>query len=194
MHAEELAAVEALLAVTKILNPAIAEHLHATAALAKRIAEQLGLPGDAVTRTYLAAHVHDVGLNGVDVRILDKAAALTEHEYNICRLHAERSALVLQNIPCLAEIAPIVRSHHERVDGLGYPDGLCGADISLESRIVAVADAFHAMATNQSWRDALSPFAAIQELVRAAGTHFDPDVVNALIAELGHGHRRSMIA
>ena len=92
---------------------------------------------------------------------------------------------MLKATSCLADWAPIVRSHHERFDGKGYPDGLCGLEIPVESRVLAVADAFHAMTTPQRWRAMISPFAAVQELFRCAGAQFDPDVVEALTEVLG---------
>ena len=87
----------------------------------------------------------------------------------------------LNRIPGLADAATAVRSHHERWDGSGYPDGLAGDQIPLEARIVAAADAYSAMTTDRSYQRALPPADALAELVRCAGTHFDPDVVRALI-------------
>lgn len=179
-------AVGGLWALTFMLNPEIAEHMRATSRLARRIAEELGVDAETVERTELAAQIHDIGLNGVDVKILDKEAPLTPYEFDICRLHSDRGARVLRSIPCLADLAPVVGALHERYDGSGYPDALGEDAIPLESRIIAVADAFHTMTMPQHWREAISPFSAIQELDRAAKKQFDSDVVKALIALLGH--------
>jgi HD-GYP domain-containing protein (c-di-GMP phosphodiesterase class II) len=179
------AAVEALIAISTILNPAVTRHSEAAALLSTRTASTMGLDEATIFRIERIAHIHDIGLNGVDPRIIDKPEPLTEHEYNILRLHAERGAQMLRATPCLAEWAPLVRSHHERFDGKGYPDQLCGLEIPIECRVLSVADAFHAMTTPQRWREMRSPFAAVQELMRKAGSQFDPDVVDALAATLG---------
>ena len=179
------AAIEALCAMSAVLNPAAAAHSEATALLAARMASTLGLDEATIFRIERVGRVHDIGLNGVDPRISEKRDPLTEHEFETLRLHAERGAAILKATPCLADWAPIVRSHHERFDGKGYPDGLLGPEIPIESRIIAVADAFQAMTTPHRWRAMIAPFAAAQELMRAAGTQFDPDVVDALTKTLG---------
>ncbi len=179
------AAIAALCAVSAVLNPAAAAHSDATTLLAARVASTLGVDETTIFRIERVGRIHDIGLNGVDPRIGEKRAPLTEHEFEMLRLHAERGAAILSATPCLADWAPIVRAHHERFDGTGYPDGLLGSEIPIESRIIAVADAFHAMTTPHRWRAMIAPFAAAQELMRSAGTQFDPDVVEALTKALG---------
>ncbi|HEV8020089.1 MAG TPA: HD domain-containing phosphohydrolase [Candidatus Lustribacter sp.] len=178
------AAISALCAMSAVLNPAAAAHSDATALLAARMASTLGVDEATIFRVERIGRVHDIGLNGVDPLISEKRDPLTEREFETLRLHAERGAAILAATPALAEWAPIVRSHHERFDGTGYPDGLLGAEIPLESRIIAVADAFQAMTTPHRWRAMIAPFAAVQELLRNAGTQFDPDVVEALTTTL----------
>lgn len=177
-------AVDALLASTSMLNPAVSVHEHACGLLAARMAEQAGLGGAIVYAIEMVGSIHDIGLNGVDPRILDKPDLLTDHERNILQLHPYRGAAVLEKIPCLAAWAPIVRSHHERVDGTGYPDGLCGDEIPVESRLLAVADAFLTMTSVQPWRPLVTPFAAITEIRRGVNTQFDADAVHALLRTL----------
>jgi HD-GYP domain-containing protein (c-di-GMP phosphodiesterase class II) len=179
------AAVAALSAMSFVINPTATIHQHDVGLLAAGIVCELGFAEAIAFRIEMACRVHDIGLNGVDPRIIDKDEPLTEHEYNILRLHPERGADILAATPALADLAPIVRSHHERVDGRGYPDGLFADEIPLESRVLAVADAFHAMTTAQHWRNVISPFTAVQELLRAAGSQFDSAIVNALIRTLG---------
>ena len=179
------AAIAALCAVSAVLNPAGASHSDATALLAARMASTLGVDEATIFRIERVGRIHDIGLSGVDHRISEKREPLTEHEFEMLRLHAERGAAILKATPCLVDWAPIVRSHHERFDGAGYPDGLLGPEIPIESRIIAVADAFQAMTTPHRWRAMIAPFAAVQELLRNAGAQFDPDVVNALTATLG---------
>ena len=178
------AAVAALNAMSAVLNPAAAAHSDGTALLAARIASTLGAGEATIFRIERIGRIHDIGMSSVDPRIAEKQEPLTEREYEILRLHAERGAAILAATPCLAEWAPIVRAHHERVDGTGYPDRLYGTEIPIESRVLAVADAFHSMTTPHRWRAMMSPFAAVQELLRAAGTQFDGDVVEALTETL----------
>jgi HD-GYP domain-containing protein (c-di-GMP phosphodiesterase class II) len=183
-------AVDALVAITTVLNPSVSMHAQSTGLLAGRVARALGLDAPTVLRTEMASRLHDIGMNGISPRILDNEDPLTEHEYNIIRLHAERGATMLLATSSLQDLAPIVRSHHERIDGKGYPDGLCADEIRIESRIIAVADAFHIMTTPQHWETLVSPFAAVQELLRSSDTQFDRDVVNALISVLGRNSAR----
>jgi HD-GYP domain-containing protein (c-di-GMP phosphodiesterase class II) len=179
------AAIAALCAVGAVLNPAAAAHSDATALLAARMASTLGVDEATLFRIERVGRIHDLGMNGVDPRISEKREPLTEREFETLRLHAQRGAAILQATPCLADWAPIVRSHHERFDGTGYPDALLGPETPIESRIIAVADAFHAMTTPHRWRAMIAPFAAAQELLRSAGTQFDPAVVDALTTTLG---------
>jgi HD-GYP domain-containing protein (c-di-GMP phosphodiesterase class II) len=187
-HAEieaQEAAVSALSAMSYVLNPSMTTHQHDSGILAARIARELLLGEPTAFCVEMVARIHDIGLNGVTPRIVDKDEPLTEFEYAILQLHPERGASVLQATPALSEWAPIVRSHHERFDGQGYPDGLRAEEIPMESRVLAVADAFLTMTTPQHWRNAVSPFVAVQELLRNAGTQFDPEVVYASIKALG---------
>jgi HD-GYP domain-containing protein (c-di-GMP phosphodiesterase class II) len=178
------AAIAALCAMSAVLNPAAAAHSDATALLAARMASTLGLDEATHFRIERVGRVHDIGLNGVDPLVSEKREPLTEREFDALRLHPERGAAILKATPPLAEWAPIVRSHHERFDGAGYPDGLRGHEIPVESRILAVADAFQSITTPHRWRAMVAPFAAVQELLRNAGSQFDPEVVEALTTTL----------
>jgi HD-GYP domain-containing protein (c-di-GMP phosphodiesterase class II) len=182
------AAIAALSALSFVLNPVMTMHQEATGLLAARIARTLTLDETTIFRIEMVGRIHDIGLNGVDPRIIDKQDLPTDYEYDILRLHSERGAAILMATPCLAEWAPIIRSHHERVDGSGYPDRLSAFEIPIESRILAVADGFHAMTTPQHWREAMSPFAAVRELARCAGSQYDQEVVAALVRTLGIRH------
>lgn len=127
----------------------------------------------------LAALMHDVGKIGTPDSILLKPAALTEEEQAVVRLHAERGARMLAEVPGLEEAAAAVRHHHEDWDGSGYPEGLAGERIPIASRIIRVADAYDAMTSPRPFRDALDHEAAVAELAKGAGTRFDPEVVRA---------------
>ncbi len=183
----ELAA--GLVRVVRMHDRETAVHLDATAALARRIAGAMQLPIEAVLTIELAARLHDIGKVGVHREVLQKCGPLTTREWSAMRLHTEIGAAALSDTPKLAFLAPIVRAHHERIDGQGYPDGLRGEEIPLESRVVAVADAFHAMTTGRWYRHAMMPNDALAILAENAGSQFDAEVVEATLALLHYGRR-----
>jgi HD-GYP domain-containing protein (c-di-GMP phosphodiesterase class II) len=134
----------------------------------------------------LAGLLHDVGKIGVPDAILNKPAALTDDEFAVMRQHAVLGYEIVESAG-LPEQAGWVRHHHERIDGTGYPDGLSGDEIPLESRIILVADSFEAMTSDRPYRRAPGREFALEELRRNAGTQFDPDVVDALCRVLDRG-------
>ena len=132
-------------------------------------------------RIRLAGLFHDVGKIGVPDSILTKLGPLSEEEYAQIRRHSELGCQILSAMSFFQEIAGIIRSHHERWDGKGYPDGLAGPQIPLESRMIAVADAFDAMTSFRAYRQSLSLDQARAELIRNKGTQFDPELVDDFI-------------
>ena len=126
--------------------------------------------------------LHDIGKILIRDEILSKIAALDEDEWAELRLHPILGVRLIENIPYLAQAIPVIRHHHERWDGRGYPDGLSGEQIPLEARIMAVADTLDAMLTSRYYRQALTPEEAYQEIVAASGSRFDPQVVSAFLA------------
>ena len=116
--------------------------------------------------------------------ILHKAGPLDEREWAFVRQHTIVGERILRASPALRSVASVVRSSHEHWDGSGYPDGRAGDEIPLPSRIVCACDAYDAMTSNRPYREALSPIDALNELMRLAGTHFDPAVVRALVAHV----------
>ena len=152
------------------------------AALADAVGAKLGL-GTAERRAVeRAARLHDVGKMAVPDAILDKEGALDDEEWAFMRRHTLVGERILAAAPSLAPVAELVRASHERVDGTGYPDGLKGDEIPVGARIVAVCDAYDAMISERAYRPPRSPEEAIAELRRAAGTQFDPQVVEAFCA------------
>jgi len=150
----------------------VAEYAHG-------IARVLGLSVLAQEQVNTAALLHDLGKVGIRDEVLDKPGTLTAAEWAAMREHPQLGARILGSLGFLTEEARIVRHHHERLDGSGYPDGLTGDTIPLAARIIGVADAFDAMRSARSYRPELSEAAATDELRRGAGTQFDPDVVAA---------------
>ncbi len=154
-------------------------HCQTVSQLAALIATELGFTGDRLARMRLSGLLHDVGKIGVPDMILNKPAALTDDEYVTMQAHATLGYEIVQAAG-LPQEARWVRHHHERVDGRGYPDGLAGDAIPLESRIILVADAYEAMTSDRPYRKAPGQAFAVQELQRGAGTQFDTHVVEAL--------------
>jgi len=143
------------------------------------LAKHLGMSPEEVERVHLAGIIHDVGKIGIEDKILRKAAALTEEEYEIMKQHPAKGLHILEAVPLLKEMAGAGLMHHENVDGSGYPDGLKGDDIPLLGRIVSVADAFDAMTTDRPYSRAMTYEAAIARLKFLSGKKFDPPCVDA---------------
>jgi len=159
-------------------------HSRAVAELAGRVGESLRLPPEELRDLHLAALFHDVGTVCAPAGLMQKRGHLTPEEFAVVRGHPLAGERLLGSLSGLAPAARIVRSERERFDGLGYPDGLSGAEIPLASRILGACDAFVAMTSNRPYRPALSPGAAQEELRRGSGTQFDPEVVSVLMQTL----------
>lgn len=160
------------------------EHTGAVTTHALAIAEGLGLCGRAQAVIEAGAVLHDLGKLYVRDSVLSKPGPLTEPEWDVMRLHAAAGAWLLTSLIRLPEVAAVVRWHHERWDGKGYPDGLSREQIPLGARIVAVADAYQAMVEARPYRRAFSGAAARLRLQTCAATQFDPACVDALCAAL----------
>jgi putative nucleotidyltransferase with HDIG domain len=159
-------------------------HSQRVAALAERIASRLRLDPAQVTLVRDAALLHDLGKVRTADHVLQKAGALDAEEQREMRMHAEAGADLLRKLPEFWEGASLVRSHHERYDGTGYPRGLAGADLPLEAAIIAVADAWDAMTSDRPYRRALAHSEAIAQLRQGRGSQWVPAVVDALLGIL----------
>jgi len=165
-------------------DPYTADHAQKVAELAESTAHRLGLADERSRALRYCALLHDIGKLAIRGELLAKPGNLTPAEYEEVKGHSAIGAALLGRIPLLADIAPLVRGVHERWDGDGYPDGLTESEIPIESRIVAVCDAWHAMTSDRPYRKALSARDALTELGRCAGSQFDPRVVDAFITAL----------
>jgi putative two-component system response regulator len=152
-------------------------HLQRLACYAVAIGERLGLAGDELVALRHGALLHDVGKVGVDELIIRKGGPLTPAEYRVMQQHTIIGERIVQPLRMAAAVGPIVRYHHERWDGRGYPDGLSRESIPLCARIVAVADAFDAMTTARPYNRVLSDAEAAERLRAGAGIYWDPTVV-----------------
>jgi cyclic di-GMP phosphodiesterase len=149
--------------------------------LAMRLAAAVGLGEHEIETIRLGALLHDVGKIGIPDSVLLKPAALTPEERSLMRAHTEIGDHLLEPLELLAAVRPIVRHHHERWDGLGYPDGLAGEAIPLGARIMAVADAVEAMSACRVYRQALPETEIVRELERGSGTQWDPAIVDQIL-------------
>jgi len=173
---------EVLLRTMHAKQPDLDEHSNNVAELAGRVARRLGLGGEVLDEIARAAELHDIGKVGIPDAILNKPSGLTPGEWEFIHQHTILGERILHGAPALRPVARLVRASHERWDGTGYPDGLRGDQIPLGARIVSVCDAYEAMTANRTYRTAVSHDTACQELRTAAGTQFDPTVVDAFLA------------
>jgi putative nucleotidyltransferase with HDIG domain len=154
-------------------------HARRVSGYASAIAKRMKLSHESIDQISLAAFLHDIGKIGTPESLLLKPTAFTEEERNLIKLHSERGARILGGVPEMADIANAVRYHHEHYDGSGYPEGLCGEQIPLASRIILVADAYDAITSPRPFREAYDHDWALEQLRQDAGKQFDPDVVRA---------------
>jgi putative nucleotidyltransferase with HDIG domain len=166
-----------------------ASHSHGVVSLSLAVADRMGLDPAARRRVEFGALLHDIGKIAVPAEIINKPGPLDDDEWAVMKLHTVEGQQMLDRVGgVLGEVGRVVRSSHEHFDGSGYPDRLAGDAIPIESRIVSCCDAFSAMTTTRSYRKAMSLESAREELVRNAGTQFDPTVVDALLTIIRAEH------
>jgi HD-GYP domain-containing protein (c-di-GMP phosphodiesterase class II) len=180
-HELFLQTVTALAQAVEMRDSYTGDHTHRVTAYSLILAEELGLPADQRQLLRAATALHDIGKIGVDDEILRKPGRLSDAEFNHMKRHVTRGSEIIQMIPGLAWALPVVRGHHERWDGTGYPDKLKGEEIPLTARVVSVADAFDAMTSDRPYRRGMPSSVAFAELEAGAGKQFDPRCVEAFI-------------
>lgn len=146
---------------------------------ALKVAEKLNIPQVEIGKLELAGLLHDIGMIGVSEDILNKTDVLTPDEYDCIKKHVEHGVKILEDIKQLKDVVEIIKFHHERFDGGGYPSGLAGEQIPLNARIIAVADAYDSMVSSRSYRKGLSHQEALSRIIEQSGKQFDPMVVQA---------------
>ncbi len=176
--------MESLASAIEARDPGTGGHSHRLEELITLLCREQNLTNEQELQLKRASALHDVGKIGVPEAILMKPGALDSREWEIMKQHSKIGYNIIVKIPFLSDIAPIVKHHHENFDGTGYPDGLAGDDIPIEARILSVIDAFDAMTSDRPYRSALSQDEAATRLAQGKGTQFDPDIVEAFLADL----------
>ncbi len=192
LHRSFVSAIDLVAAVVESRDPYTAGHQALAAELARAIGEELGLDPHRLDGLSLGARIHDVGKVGVPIDILCRPGVLAPEELAVVRRHSTIGWEIAGHFDWPWPVADIIHQHHERFDGSGYPQGLVGDDILLEARIVAVADAFQAIAARRPYRAALGVDRAFAIIVDGAGTQFDPTVVDAFVRVLNAGFQFSL--
>ncbi len=177
-------AVRALVRLVEVKDAYTRGHAERVADLSDRVAARMGLSTTERFWIRIGAVLHDVGKICVPIEVLNKPGGFTDEEYWTMRRHPDLGADLLERVDALAPAVPLVRQHHERIDGCGYPRGLAGDEVPLATRIVSAVDSWDAMTTTRPYRDGLPIEVAVSELHRNSGTQFDADVVHALLLEV----------
>jgi HD-GYP domain-containing protein (c-di-GMP phosphodiesterase class II) len=189
-----LSAIDSLVRLQEECDPCTAGHSRRVRVYALRLAEAVGLGPRQRAHLSLAAKLHDIGKAGVPEAILHKPDALTPDEGNIIRLHPVIGERILAPIVRSRAVLSAVRGHHERLDGSGYPDGLRGEQIPLLARLLAVPDCFDALTSSRAYRAALPVSQALGALCAGAGTHFQPEFVQAFLRVMASSPRGEPVA
>ena len=174
--------VKVLAAAIDAKEPFTAQHSRRVTRLAMTLGRSLQINTDELRSLGLAAQVHDVGKIGIPDHVLNKPGKLTDGEWELVRKHPEKGAEIVGQVKQLSYVADVVKHHHERVDGGGYPDALRGDNIPLLSRIISVVDAYEVMTADRVYRKHLTREEACHRLVEAAGSQFDTAVVNTFLS------------
>lgn len=175
-----LQSIDALVSAIDAKDHHTSGHSQRVTAIALSIADELSIPAEERSALEFASRLHDIGKLALPDSALNKESQLTEKEWDAMRQHPIMGSKIVGAIDELAYVSTIIRHHHERLNGTGYPDGLRNEAIPYPSRIIAVADAYEAMTAERSYRSKLTPMEAFMELKKRAGTFYSPEIVNAL--------------
>ena len=173
--------IRSLVRALDLHGPGEADHAERVATYAVATGEKMGLGDDDLLKLRRGAVLHDVGKIAIDSSLLCKLGELTDDDFAALRMHAAMCETVLSDLPWLDDVVPMIRHHHERWDGGGYPDGLKEESIPLGARIIGVAETFDHLAFGSSYKEPLGTDLAAQVLMDEAGKQFDPEVVDAFL-------------
>ncbi len=172
-------AINGMLAVIQALDPYTRDHSRNVANYALLLAEELNLASSQINIIHYGALFHDIGKIGISPEILRKQGPLSTTEYALIKDHPSKGVNIISQFSEFKPLIPIIRSHHERFDGSGYPDGLKGKDIPFNARLVAIVDAYDAITTNRAYRKAQERKRAMDEIIKNTPKQFDPEIVKA---------------
>ena len=181
-------AIQAMSLAIEARDPYTSGHQRRTADLARAIAGEIGLPRDIIDGIRMAGMIHDIGKISVPAEILSKPGEITAYEYGLIKMHPETGYAIIKEIEFPWPIADIVRQHHERIDGSGYPLGLSGDRILIEARILAVADVVDATSSHRPYRPARGIDVALVEITDKSGILYDSDAVDACVRVFQRGY------
>lgn len=173
--------IQAMAMTVETRDPYTAGHQRRTSDIARCIAQEMGLPGKQVDGIRMAGVIHDLGKISVPAEILSKPGKIGRLEYSLIKNHPQTGYNILQGIDFRWPVAEIIRQHHERINGSGYPSGLKGDSIMLEARVIGVADVIEAMSSHRPYRPSLGISRAFDEITRNRSRLYDPDVVDATV-------------
>lgn len=183
--------IQAMAMTVETRDPYTAGHQRRTSDIARSIAQEMGLSGDQVDGIRMAGVIHDLGKISIPAEILSKPGQLSRMEYSLIKDHPQTGFNILKGIDFHWPVAEIVRQHHERLNGSGYPDGLRGDEIMLEARIIGVADVIEAMSSHRPYRPSLGAAKAFAEIMEHRGELYDPAVVDSAV-RLFNNHELSV--
>ena len=175
--------ISAIVAAMEARDSYTASHSRRVSDMSETICHLLGLQGELTEKIHIAADLHDIGKLGIADSVLMREGPLSENEWRCMKRHPSIGYDILSKVASFQEIAYLVRHHHERWDGRGYPDGIAGQGIPLGSRIIAVADSIDAMMSHRLYRQRMSPEACQYELTRNCGTMYDSVIVESVLAQ-----------
>jgi putative nucleotidyltransferase with HDIG domain len=181
-----LSTIQALNKTVEAKDPYTSGHANRVEKFAVDLAKAYHLPFESIQNLKTASILHDIGKIGIHDEILNKASRLTQEEYQEIMRHPAIGAEIISKVNFLSDITTIVRHHHERYDGKGYPDGLSGEDIPIEAAILMIADSYDAMTSDRPYRKAMTPEEALSELENNAGTQFHPELVKVFVSIMDH--------
>lgn len=173
--------IHAMARVVEKKDPYTAGHQERVSLLSVEIAKQLGLDDEVIEGIKLAAYIHDLGKIAAPAEILNRPGRLTNYEFDIIKTHSLVGYDIVKDIEFPWPVSTIIRQHHERLDGSGYPDGISQDEIIIEARIIGIADVVEAMSSHRPYRPGLGIDAALEEIENGRGVRFDSDAVDACV-------------
>jgi len=179
------ATLEVLVNALEAKDPYLRGHSARVADLSANLATEMGLPEEVVDRVRMAGRLHDLGKIGTRDAVVNKEGPLTAEEFEHVKQHVIIGAQILAPLTHLGDVVSMVKSHHERSDGTGYPDGLRAEEIPLGGRIIAVAEVYDALTTARPYQDKMTPEQAVERMADLSGTVLDPKVYEALVSIVG---------